>query len=344
MNKKISAWLAIITIATACGHKEKDERSDAEASGTLSVTTSKISLTDEFKSISLSGIVEPDKTAQIGFNVQGTASSVLANEGDNVKQGQLIATLDSRDYEYQLQQSEGSLLRAKDTYERDKQLYEDSSLTAKEYVSAQSDYITAQGNRNSSAKKVSDTKLYAPITGTITRKMIEKGMQASPGSTAFSIDAIDHVNITMTVPETDIATLMHNDTATITISAINQTFTGKITAINKQASQGSNTYRTKIKVTNPQHKILPGMIAEVKIITTQKEKYLTIPPKAIVHDEDGLQYVFLVGDSSRVIKHRVTTGDVFGEEIAVNEGMKDGDVLVIEGQQRLLDGQKVTVK
>ncbi len=343
--KNIYLLFGLSLIIVSCKHKE-DNRSDAEASARAPVMVVKLSPTEKNQMLSLSGTIQSEKTAQVTFSVQGKVTSVLVDEGQSVKKGQLLATLDPRDYQYQLQQADANLLQAKDNYLRSKELYEKGSLTPKDFVTAESQYLTAQANRKTAAKQVNDTRLYAPIAGTVTSKRTEIGNQASPNAQAFVIDAIDRVNATMTIPETEIGNIRRNNTAKVNIPTLNQTFTGKVTSINPQADRNSNTFRTKILLNNTRHQLLPGMIAEINLQTNQKVKYVTIPPKAVVHDQDGISYVFLVDSAKqkRAIRRQVTIGQAIGNEISVVEGIKGGDVLIIEGQQRLKDGQLVVVK
>lgn len=342
-GKYFTPLLLIMLLTASCG-KKKEVKSDAQAADTLSVQVSKMALRDANVTLNLSGTVEPQKTVQVGFPVQGTVQSVLVDEGDNVKQGQLIATLDPGNYAAQLEQSEGQLMEAKDTLERDRLLAADSAITPKNLAAAESQYISAKGNRDYAAKNVENTKMYASITGTVTKKMIEKGAQVTQNTQAFQIDAIDKVFVTFAVPESQIGYIVHSDTAHIIISSLGESFTGKVSAINKQADKNSFTYRTKFLIANPKHHVLPGMIAEALLVTANVQQYILIPPKSIVHDEDNLQYVFLVGDSNHVVKRRITTGPAYGTDVAVTQGVKEGEVLVTEGQQRLVDGQSVIIK
>ena len=344
--KNIYLLLGLLLVLAGCKPKE-DNRSDAEASAVAPVSVIKLAPTEKNQTLNLSGTIQSEKTAQVTFSVQGRVTSVLVDEGQAVKKGQLLATLDPRDYQYQLQQADANLLQAKDTYLRSKELYQKGSLTPKDFVTAESQYFTALANRKAAAKQLSDTRLYAPISGTVTGKMTEVGNQISPSAQAFMIDAIDHVNATMTVPETEIGNIMRNNTAQVNIPTLNQAFTGKVTSINPQADRNSNTFRTKIRLDNARHRLLPGMIAEINLQTNNRVNYITIPPKAVVHDQDGLSYVFLVDSARRkhiTIRRRITIGQAVGDEISVTDGLKNGELLVIEGQYRLKDGQAVAIK
>ncbi|MBS7564855.1 efflux RND transporter periplasmic adaptor subunit [Mucilaginibacter sp. Bleaf8] len=345
MKLQNNAWLFALLMLTACGHKKEDDRSDAEASGTAAVAISTLNMTAQNQVLNFSGTIQAEKTAQVAFSVQGRVTSVLVDEGQAIKKGQLLATIDPRDYQYQLEQADASLLQAKDTYMRNKQLYEKGSLTPAEFVRSESQYLTAQANRKTAAKRVGDTRLYAPISGTVTQKATEVGVQAAPSAQAFTIASIDKVNAVMTIPETEIGNVMRNNTAEVNIPTLNEAFSGKVTSVNPQAERTSNTFRTKILLSNPQHRLLPGMIAEIKVNTNHKSNYITIPPKAVVHDQDDISYVFLVDSASnRAIRRRITIGQAVGDQISVSEGLKTGDKLVIEGQTRLRDGQHVQIK
>jgi RND family efflux transporter MFP subunit len=132
--------------------------------------------------------------------------------------------------------------------------------------------------------------------------------------------------------------------ASVLIPALNDSLSGRISIINPQADRLSKTYTVKIQLVNPQQKLLPGMIANVRIDMPNVSTALVIPATSVVRDADGLTYVYAVNTQKKAIRKRITVGSLTGDrEVIVKEGLQEGDTIVTEGQTNLIDGMSVSL-
>jgi RND family efflux transporter MFP subunit len=341
MFLKRSTLAVIVSLAVlACGKKQEEKAPPATPT---KVTVQEIKTGNQAETLRYSGTVEAENSVQLGFSVPGTVSSVLVNEGQLVKAGQLLASIDPTEYDNALLIANAGLEQAEDMYTRLNGLYQKGSLPAKDFMEIKSRVAQARANKNLAVKRVKDTKLYAPMSGIVTAKLIERGAMAAPGAAAFTIINISKVYARVSVPESEIGKISKGQNANVSISTIDQKLVGKITIINPMADAATKSYSVKIQLANAQGKILPGMIADAEISTGKSIGAITVPTQAIVRDADDITYVFVTNGNNKAIRKRITTSGLRGNEVVISEGLQSGDRVVVSGQTKLKDGAAISL-
>lgn len=321
----------------------QNQETQKTAPAPINVTILEVKNTDTPQELSYSGTIEAENTAQIGFALPGTVNHIAVQEGQFVKKGQLLASIDATEYSNALDIANAGLKQAEDLYKRLTELYEKGSLPAKDYIDIQTKVAQAKASKRISAKHIADSKLYAPISGIISAKLVEMGSTAAPGLPAFSIVKTDLVYAKIAVPETEVGNMRMGKIATVFIPTLNERITGQITIINPQAEASTRAYAVKVKLNNNQQQLLPGMIANVQIANKNKSESISVPASAVVRDADGLTYVFLSNPQKKAIRKRITPGNITGNDaIIIKEGLAEGDKVVIAGQTRLKDGTSLS--
>src|SRR5262249_20945022 len=150
----------------------------------------------------------------------GTVNQVAVQEGQHVARGQLLAMIDTVEYRYALAIANAGLEQVEDLYKRSDDLYKRGSLPEKDYVEVKTKLAQARANKGINEKHITDSRLYSPITGIISAKMIEKGSAAAPGVPAFSIVRTDQVYVRIAVPESEIGAMKNGIGAKITIPTL----------------------------------------------------------------------------------------------------------------------------
>lgn len=306
------------------------------------VTVQTVQRIEQSQVLTYSGTIEPHNTAQIGFAVPGVVNNVAVQEGQYVNKGQLLATIDATEYINALTIANASLEQAEDMYQRLNELYQKGSLPEKDYIEIRTKLAQARANKTINAKRIADSRLYAPMAGIITAKQVERGSTAAPGVPAFTIIKTDMVYAKISVAENEVGSLKKGMKATIEVPTIHKTLAGKISIINPQADPTSKTYAVKAQLTNNGQELLPGMIANVTINTNHTQQRIVIPAKAVLRDADDITYVYVVGSHQKAVRKRITTTGITGNhEIIVQEGLNDGDSVIVEGQTKVKDGTTV---
>jgi multidrug efflux pump subunit AcrA (membrane-fusion protein) len=390
--KKYAAGLLLVLALCACS----SQPAAAPAAVPVAVTVGRARQMRAAATVAVSGsVVSPDNPSSLAFLVAGKVIRVGPREGDFVRRGQVLAVIDPTDYAFgvnaasaqaamaraQLEKAESPVRpelleqarvgyeRARDEYQRMKQLYEAKALPPNDFdkfkagyeaarqqyeqakaggqkedrAQARAAYDQASAGEKVARKKLSDATLVSPIDGYVAARAVEVGDVAAPGRPVFQIVQLDPVEVNVGVPETDIHLVRIGQTAAVQAPAIpGGAFQGVVRAINVAADPSTRTYMVRIRVPNPKHVLRIGMIAEAQIRGDSQLDLLTLPGDAIVRDAQGATIVYAYyPDQKRVHARRVEVGTVYGREIEIRKGVTLEDRLVLGGQNKLRDGTLV---
>ncbi len=345
-NKVLIAYLIfvlpVISIFTGCRTSTALEESPQK---NTKVIAKRVEIKSEKLMVFVSGFLEADKTILLSFLVPGKVENVYVDEGYHVKKGQVLANVEIDDYQSHLEIADAKLLRAQDAYNRLKPLYSDGAIPEKDFIEIKTGLSQAKAGRNIAYKKVNDTLLRSPVPGIVGLKRIEIGQMISPGMPVFTIVKTDKIYANVSVPESEIGKIALGQKTVVIISALeNREVQGRVTLIGAMANPRTRSYTVKIELANPDYTLLNGMIAEAKIVTDKKVEIITVPGNAIIRDANNLMYVFLADQSTgRAIRRRVFSGFVHKSEIEIKSGLSMGDTVIISGQHKLTDGQRIAL-
>jgi RND family efflux transporter MFP subunit len=180
----------------------------------------------------------------------------------------------------------------------------------------------------------------------VSKRNIEEGAMASPGTPVFTIVELNPVEIQVGVPETDVRLVHRGQHAIVTASARpGISFAGKVRLVNVSAEPQTRTYMVRITVPNSNGALLVGMIAEARILGSETLDVLTLPGQSLVRDPQGAPQVFVYfPNEKRVYARRVTAGGIMGRDVQIIDGVKDSDSIVVAGQQLVREGSVVSAK
>jgi len=195
-------------------------------------------------------------------------------------------------------------------------------------------------------KRLSDATLIAPISGFVSKRNIEAGAMASPGTAVFTIVELDPVEIQVGVPETDVRLVHRGQQVIVTASARpGMSFSGRVRLVNVSAETQTRTYMVRITVPNSKGALLVGMITEARIVGDGQIDVLTLPGTSIVRDPQGATQVYVYfPNEKKVYARRVVTAGITGQDIQIADGIKDTDRIVVAGQQLVREGSIVNAK
>jgi RND family efflux transporter MFP subunit len=338
----IMVRLAAAPVMLARGSSAQEPTGDAP----IPVLVRRPSHVNRSNYVTLSGDVEGSRTASIGFIVPGVVAHVDPKEGDFVRAGQVLATLDKTEYDINVEMAAAQRERAEDEYKRAKTMFDSHGIPENDFNKAGTAVRLARAQEAMAKKKLQDTRLTAPMSGMLARRGIEPGEQAGPGLPVFTIVQIEPVQVRVGVPETEISRIAIGDRTNITVPALKgKSFVGRVRLVGIAADPASRTYTAKIEIPNNSRSLKPGMIAEIRISGSESIDALTIPAEAVVRDASGVLRVYLYeAKSQRVYARRVMIGSAYGQEVEVRQGIAAADMVVIGGQHRVREGSRVTAR
>jgi RND family efflux transporter MFP subunit len=313
------------------------------------------------------GTVSAKTVSTISSKVLGAVKKVFVHEGDLVKAGDRLATIDNRQANAMLRQARAALGAARRaetsanaaaelataTYTRYRNLLKDESASPQEFDEIKSRYQQAQAALAAGKDRVKeaeaalalalvrakDTVIVAPYDGIIRAKMVDMGDLAAPDSPMFSMESKNAYVADLVLPEQYIHAVDLNQKVTVTVSALgNKTFTGTVKDIFPAADTKSRSFLIKVKLP-PDRGLRSGMFARGGIQIGSLD-VLLIPLTAVIHSGQ-LTGIYLV-DNDQIAKFRlIRTGRIYGKSIEVLSGLKEGDRYLVTPPVNLTNGMKV---
>lgn len=340
-NKTCVMLLAGMLMLGSCGEKNRKER----AVEPVNVKTMTVQQETADGLQGYSGTIEEMSGSSLCFASVGTLRSVSVGESQMVRQGQLVATIDETSMKSAHEAALAAKEQALDAEQRMKLLHDAGSLPEIKWIEVQTQVRQAISAEKMAKKALTDTRLYAPFSGYVAEKQAEAGQSVAPGVPIVKLVRIDHVKVSISVPEEEIAQIHTGQSLQVKVPALGgKTFEAKVSEKGVTADALSRSYEVKGIIGNPQHELLPGMIAEVHLGTMgtsqHKEQSITLPAEIIQIDADNRPFVWTVVDN-KAQKAYVTLGQNIGDNVQISKGLKAGDKVICEGQQKVSNGMKV---
>jgi multidrug efflux system membrane fusion protein len=348
-------WIAAVALAAAaCG-------GDAPPPAPpLPVTAVQVGgSSDDRGGTRYSGAIKADQSVDVAFRVSGIVEAITqvrgadgrlraVQDGDPVRKGQVLARLRQAEYRDQVAETDAALRQAQADYERASQLYENRSISKAEYDAAYARYTAGQARQSQAAIALGDATLRAPLDGVILRRSTEVGSLAGASAPAFSIADTRVVKVVFGVPDVVVARLRLGQTVPIQAEALpGVSLEGRITRISPSADPNSRVFEVEAALPNPRGRLKVGMLATLLLGTDARDPALLVPLAAIVRPAgDTAGYaVYVIADSAAPTARlrRVRLGEVSGNLIAVREGLRTGEQVVVRGATIVTDGQPVQI-
>lgn len=364
MNRRFSFLFYLtggVILLSSCGDKTPPMQGPPPA---VQVTLAPVTSTNAIYYDEYPGTVSALNEIQLTAQVTGYVKSINFKDGDKVKKGQLLYSLDAQVYaaNYQqalaaLQVQESNLAKASKDAERYHELdkhdaiakqqvdYADAALdVAKKQVAA------ARANVASVQSNVKFARIYAPFTGTIGISQVKQGTSVVAGQTILNTISTDNpIAVDFNVDQKEIYHFVQlqqkkgklsDSVFTIAFGNDVYPYTGNISLIDRAVNPQTGTIKTRLIFPNDRGLLRAGMNATVRVKNTAPAQSTIIPYKAIT-EQLGEFFVYVAGDSNKVSQRKVQLGKQIGTNIIIEEGLKEGEMIAVEGVQNLKEGSVV---
>lgn len=295
--------------------------------------------------------------ANVGVEVTTEAAGIVQDiyftPGAEVEKGMVLIQLNAGTELGQLHSLEAQVQLAKITYERDKAQYA-ARAVAKQVVDSDEwtlRNLEAQVEREKAT--VTKKTIRAPFSGRVGINNVNPGQYLNVGDHITTLQALDPLDVDFFMPQQAISQLkVGQSLEIISDSYPNEIFRGKITTIQPKIEVETRNVEVEGTIPNPNHKLAPGMFVNVVIDTGEPQTYLTLPQTAISFNPYG-DIAYIVEDSGkkddknqpilRVKQVFVTLGEKQGDQVAILQGLQQGDIVVTSGQLKLKNGSRVII-
>ena len=308
---------------------------------------------------SFAGTARPVLETEISFRVAGEIVELPIKAGESIGAGELIARLDTSDYQLQLNQAEAqrdqaeALLKQADAqYARTRELYESQTISKSELDQARASYESCEAQVQASQKTVELARLQldyctllSPFDGQIVSKTVELRQTVGAGQTVATLSSGRAMEMVVGIPETLINRVHLGDTADVTFDSIpGHTYRAEVTEVGI-ANTGKSTYPVRLTIQEEDNRIRPGMVGEASLaFATESGLVIHIPSECVVSEEKDVYFVWVVNpETQRVEKRNVRPGALTTPGLLIPEGLKPGDRVVTRGVHKLSENTRVRV-
>ena len=298
------------------------------------------------------GQVRAARRSELSFKVSGPLVALPVEEGQMVNKGELVAQIQKRDFQTALNEAQARNLEAEKQFRRYKELYAKKQVSRADYDSYRAARDVARAQLEDARNSLKDTSLTAPFDGVISKRFVENFQKVQAKEPIANLQDITRIEILVNVPELLMAALKREKDHQVVYASFEtlpgQEFELTVKEFSTQADPATQTYQIVLIMDQPAEAvILPGMTAMVKAQAVKEGdaagQNIIIPAIAVMDEAGNGPYVWLLDrEKSTAHKTRVTIGRLEGSEnIYVEEGLKDGDTVIIAGVTQLAEGMKV---
>jgi len=383
------AWLLVATLSVAlvagCGNgegsdKSPEDKGDSAQDTAVPVETALAKRDEIVASYTGTASLEPEGQSQVVAKTSGVVQRILVEEGDRVRAGQTLATLDPERPRLQLMQADASRKRLENDARRAEEMFRRKLLSAEASDRAKFDLQTQQAAYDMAKLELSYTSIVAPISGTVSLRLVKPGNLLTLNQVAFTIDDFDPLLAVLNVPERELRLLKPSMPVTMQVDALpGKSFKGRIARVSPVVDGKTGTLRVTAEFHDETETLKSGMFGRLTVVYDRKEEALVVPREALA-DEDGETFVYVVerdpnppkpkaaaekkrrfsfgtakAEDSKAEKPKaaapamiakrklVKLGYVSGDKVEIASGVTEGARVVTVGRTAVRDGTRVQV-
>lgn len=366
MKTQLTTVLALTMLATApvgCANKTDDAPTVEEQPRPVRFERIMAGARDGMRTYQ--GTVGSSAERSLSFRVSGNVQAVSVNVGDEVAQGDPIATIETTDLQLQVQQAQAQrgqlaaqLSLAQSQLARTQRLYEGGNASISDLDVASTQVETARASVASIDQQIQLLnrqagygRLTAPSAGVISSVRLEVGENVAPGTTVVTMEGEDDgaLEVDIAVPEGDIAGFERGQRAEVRVPALpDATLDATVTEVGVSTSQGARTYPVTLTLAGDTSGLRPGMTAEATITGGRERQApsVELPPSAVSADGEGT-FVWVVEPTGPEVgtAHRraVEAGELTDDSFSITSGLEDGEIVITAGLRFLSEGQEITL-
>ena len=371
-GRRLWPWLLALVLAAAVifvllRQKEEAPQSPGGRFGAdgrpIPVVAAKVERRDVDIYLDALGTVTPRNTVVVKSRVDGELMKLHFNEGEMVKAGDLLAQIDPRTFQAQLAEAEGALARdqalldnALVDLDRYQTLLAQDSI-AKQQVDTQAALVNQyrgaiavdRAQIETAKLQLTFSRITAPISGRVGLRQVDPGNIISSGDAngIVTITQMQPITVLFSIPEVNLPAVLDRmqQKAPVPVEAYNRNETQKLASgtlltADNQIDTTTGTIRLRARFENEEGTLFPNQFFYVRMLVNVDRDAVTIPLPALQRGRNG-DYVYVVENGQTVALRNVKPGHISGETVVVESGLKPGEVVVVDGADKLRDGAKI---
>jgi membrane fusion protein (multidrug efflux system) len=331
------AYIGLLVFATGCG---KEDGGGGRGGMAVPVVTAPATRQVVEEMIEATGTLAANEKVEIQSETDGVIAAILFNEGEPVRAGQVLVRLDPAQRRANLTEAEAHLKMAETSRKRYTALLATGVVARQEADQAEAAWAAQQARVERLKSELDDAVIRAPFDGVTGARLPSLGQFIPKGTRITTLMDSDPMKVEFHIPERFLGQLALRQAVKMKTATNPEATTGEVYFIAPQVDATTRTVLLKATVPNPDGRLRQGMFAQVSLIRETREGAIVIPEIALLHQGETT-FVYAVGAEQKAERRDVKVGLRMADSLEIVEGLQEGDLVVIEGHQKLHPGATV---
>ena len=297
------------------------------------------------------GTLRAIQGVDITTELPGRIKKIHLTSGSHAEAGDLLVELSANSEIAQRDALQATVELAEITYKRDKSQFAVRAISQATLDFDKADLDNKKALLAQAESTLAKKTIRAPFTGTLGISAISLGQYLNTGDKIITLQSLDPIYVDFFLPQQALASLKVGQKITLKIDTYKEAFVGQVTAMDPKIDASTRNIQIEATVPNPNLKLYPGMFGEVDVYTGAPQRHLTLPKTAISFNPFG-EIVYVITETGKdkagkpilsVQQKFVSVGESRGDQTTITKGLKEGDQVVLAGQQKLKNGTVVAV-
>ena len=346
----LTLLLASAVLLSQTGCESKSESAGIQKSEVIPVKTIGLSPESGKREIAVAGQFTTDDEVNLSFKITGIVQSILVKEGDPVRKGQLLATLDQTEINAQVQQAQMAYEKAKRDHQRVMNLYTDSVATLEQLQNGETALEISRQQLNAATFNKNYTEIHAPKDGYVLKKVANVGQLISSGTTVLQTNGARAENwiLRVGVSDKEWAAINIGDSARVEVDAVpGKLLKGNVSRKSQGVDRESGSFVVDIKLHEKVEGIASGMFGKAIISSTTGNEtdqlVWAIPYDALLDGDGRSGFVFVTNDGKTAKRVKVAVSAIEEDRVLINGGLENAKALIVAGSAYLTDNSPIKI-
>jgi membrane fusion protein, multidrug efflux system len=327
-------------VASACKKKQEAAAGGGPAAFAVQVVAVEAKRQPVSETLSLVGTLAANEMVEIKSETDGTVEEINFKEGERVEKGHLLFRLDESKFAASMAEAEANFKVAQANFGRSRELVKEKLIAQQGFDEIAAQFQSAQATLDLRKRQLRDARILAPFAGITSSRQVSPGQVIARNTTLTWLVDLDTVKAELNVPERFLSQMRAGQIIDLTVATYpGQKFQGEVYFISPHVDPVFRTVLVKAYVKNLEQKLRPGMFANLDLTLKVREQAVLVPESAITISSDKASLYTVAGDVAQI--KPVTTGLRVGGKVEITSGLQGGEMVVVEGIQKLRPGAKV---
>ena len=306
------------------------------------VTVAPVATTTFRHFVELQGTIDAKNNVAVSAQSGGAVTAVYVKEGDMVKAGSLMAKVDDQILSQSIEEVKNQLVLANTVFEKQSNLWKQQIGTEIQYLQAKNNKESLEKRLNTLNTQLAQSSVKSPISGVVDKVFVKLGAMGMPGAPMFQVVNLSQLKVVAKVADTYAGSVRKGDGVIIEFPDLNRQLNSHISFVATTVDPSTRTFTIEAPLPSD-NSLKPNMLARIKINDQTQAKAIVINQNLIQSTENGqLVYVAVNEGGKKIAKAKtVKTGQSYGGQIEITQGLQAGDQIVTAGYQDLVDGQPI---